>query len=622
MKLSEKKYIEIYKQNKKFTKNNEPTNEDRYDSKLERDYKEYIKRSAVAVDRDRILFSSAFRRLEHKAQVYSNEKGDHCRTRLTHSLEVVQISRSLAKNLGLNEELTEAIALGHDIGHTPFGHEGEYVLDSIMRGENDLGNNIRPDFKKGFDFKGFKHNFFSLEILDSIENRYSKSQGLNFTWQVLEGILKHTSIQKENKEKNVIKKWDLYRFLKNSDNLVLKEAIKRNFDDSVTLEGQIVAISDEIAQRQHDLDDGLRDSSLKLDIEGIIEQMKIDDIIKDAKNYQAKNLLKDFYNKLKQISENTDEHLRKKELTSGLVNYFIEDVTLTSLKNLNKLYEYTDTLKSTDKQIITKKLICFSEKCGEKVDANIKNFINSQIINSFNVSRFDGKSEFIIKQLFKAYYSNPRQMPINMLEKLIIYIEKNCKNFELEKENKMAYESLYDINLQTSSVEEFKIFLDVLKLENLSIIMTNKNIPKEIRKDYLSNILHQLIKYKYHENVNNSYIDSSFKDKNFKKLTKSMQNSYRIEGVVLEDLKKNVKMIKMENIKPILNEKKENISEWLFNKFDTVLKNKDIDNMNNEELFYRCLLENHYAFLKIISEYIAKMSDNFAKKEFEKIYMS
>lgn len=607
---------EIFKQNKKFMEKNKPTNKDRYNPSLERKYKKYIRRSETAVDRDRILFSSAFRRLEHKAQVYSNEKGDHYRTRLTHSLEVMQISRSLAKNLGLNEELAEAIALGHDIGHTPFGHEGEYVLDSIMRGENDLGNKIRPDFKKGFNFGGFKHNFFSLEILDSIENRYSEPQGLNLTWQVLEGILKHTKIQKGDK------KWDLDRFLINGDKDTLKETIKKNSESSVTLEGQIVAIADEIAQRQHDLDDGLRDNNLKLNIKGIIKQIKMEEIINNAEDSDEKDILKELRDNLKEISNLEDEKLMKKQLSSSLVNYFIEDITLNSLKNLSSLDKNIDDLENSDKQIVTKKLICCSKNCGEGIDKNIDKFINKRIINSYNVSRFDGKSKYIIKQLFKAYYSNPRQIPPVMLEKLIKKVEENCENFKLGKENKKAYDYLYDINLETVSPEKFKSYLDVLKLENLSTFMSNKNIPQGIKKDYLSNLFYQLLGYVHVTSAHADYTKIHLKNNDVNDVFKIMKNDLGINDFELSELENYINKIKEQNTGHIFKEIEENISEWLFNKFKDVLSNEDIATMNNEELFYRCLLENHYAFLKTISEYIAKMSDNFAKKEFKKLYMS
>jgi dGTPase len=136
-----------------------------------------IERSEFTKDRDRILFSRPFRRLQHKAQVFSNETGDHYRTRLTHTLEVSQIARSLARYLDANEDLVEAIALGHDIGHTPFGHQGERVLDEVMSGEDKLGL-----IKYPLNFGGFKHNFNGLRVLDVVQSKFEDYEGLNLSW--------------------------------------------------------------------------------------------------------------------------------------------------------------------------------------------------------------------------------------------------------------------------------------------------------------------------------------------------------------------------------------------------------------------------------------------------------
>lgn len=159
----------------------------------------YIDRNEFSRDRDRILYTNAFRRLQHKAQVYSNKKGDHYRTRLTHTLEVNQIAKSISKNLGLNIDLTESIALGHDIGHTPFGHAGEEVLDNIMKGKDDLGGKLEYTI----DYGGFKHNMNSIKILEILEEKNGE-KGLNLTWQTLDGILKHTSIKNPIKVNNGI----------------------------------------------------------------------------------------------------------------------------------------------------------------------------------------------------------------------------------------------------------------------------------------------------------------------------------------------------------------------------------------------------------------------------------
>jgi dGTPase len=181
-------------------------------------------------------------------------------------LEVLQIARNISRYLGLNEDLTEAIALGHDIGHTPFGHEGERVLDQILSGKAEY-----KELKYEINYTGFKHNFNSLKVLDEIEKKYDNESGLNLTWQVLEGILKHTRIKRNNEL------WcDIDRFLLNLSNSKFNIKFENllNYEYSVTLEGQVVAIADEIAQRQHDLDDGMRDSGLGLNYDDIFKEVK------------------------------------------------------------------------------------------------------------------------------------------------------------------------------------------------------------------------------------------------------------------------------------------------------------------------------------------------------------
>lgn len=177
-------------------------------------FNEYMNRNEFSRDRDRILFSKAFRRLQHKGQVYSFEEGDHFRTRLTHTLEVTQIARALSNALEVNVDLTEAISLGHDIGHTPFGHQGERTLDEIMRGSYFSERKITAPI----DFGGFKHNYNSVRILCSVEKTDEKEDGLNLTWQVLEGIFKHTKIHRNKQEiSEDYGDWDIKRFLDNSE---------------------------------------------------------------------------------------------------------------------------------------------------------------------------------------------------------------------------------------------------------------------------------------------------------------------------------------------------------------------------------------------------------------------
>jgi dGTPase len=185
-------------------------------------------RSEFARDRDRIIHSTAFRRLEYKTQVFVNHEGDLFRTRLTHSIEVAQIARSIARALGLNEELVEAIALAHDLGHTPFGHAGQEVLDECMR-----------------DFGGFEHNLQSLRIVDRLEERYAAFDGLNLMYETREGILKHCPKEAGPGLADLVRRF--------SENL------------RPSLEAQICNLADEIAYNNHDIDDGLRSRLLSID---------------------------------------------------------------------------------------------------------------------------------------------------------------------------------------------------------------------------------------------------------------------------------------------------------------------------------------------------------------------
>ena len=200
------------------------------------------KRDDFQRDRDRIMHSRAFRRMMHKTQIFNANMGDHYRNRLTHTLEVSQIARSIGKALKLNDELIEAIALGHDLGHTPFGHVGERTLHEIL-----MNGSISKETQI---HQGFKHNFQSLRIVDELESRCSLYHGLNLTLAVREGILKHTSV----KEKNSL--------------IVFPDGDFQNMNlenPSFTFEGQVVALADEIAQCTHDIEDGVRSKILSFD---------------------------------------------------------------------------------------------------------------------------------------------------------------------------------------------------------------------------------------------------------------------------------------------------------------------------------------------------------------------
>lgn len=525
----------------------------------------FLIRSEFSRDRDKILFSKAFRRLEHKSQVYSHEKGDHFRTRLTHTLEVVQIARSLAKNLRLNEDLTETIALGHDIGHTPFGHIGESVLNEIMSGRDNLGDKIH--FK--MDFDGFKHNFYGLKILDLIERKYESQKGLNMTWQVLEGILKHTKIKKKGES------WKIDRFMNDSQNKPLLKNLMKIEEDgrtfSVTLEGQIVDVADEIAQRQHDLDDGLRDKDLRLDYNEIVEHLcsfidetKSEISDKETTSFQIK-LLQTLKNNIKLRRSSNNKNYKWNTLIRDVIDYFIRDVTLNSINNIHQ-NDFKGLELFDDKKIVTKRLICLSE-AGQKIDEKIENYIKYKILNSYNVNRSDGKAIFIVRRLFKAYYENPRQMPKYRLKMLSSLIKKNSHNIykiKFKKEEQTEeIKYLQDINFNSSDPKFIERLINLMKLDNLDLEIRNIEHP--------------------------SHLTHLFKSNPSK-----------------EDFDKTIECIDKVNKLSIIEIKKLDPKK---NKID-------------ELFFIKCLLENHYAYLSVICDYIAGMTDNFANNEFKQLYMT
>ncbi|HEX9652730.1 MAG TPA: dNTP triphosphohydrolase, partial [bacterium] len=258
---------------------------------------EHRYRTAFQRDRDRIIHSRAFRRLKHKRQVFLTSESDHYRTRITHTLEVSQISRTMARALGLNEDLTEAIALGHDIGHTPFGHLGEVILHEIMSGDKKIAS---AEF--GHNFGGFKHNYQSVRVVDFIERKYH-FRGLNLTAPVREGILKHT------------------RLLRGRFNYPDFHYQGLNFDQDMAsnLEGQVVAICDEIAQRTHDLEDGMR---AKLVETSRVRQLRIVQMIEEKL-------------KIPDSTEN-DRMLYPGLLIRGLINLLVDDVIQNSLNRVKE----------------------------------------------------------------------------------------------------------------------------------------------------------------------------------------------------------------------------------------------------------------------------------------------
>lgn len=342
-------------------------------------------------DYDRIIYSKSFRRMADKTQVFSSSKGDYYRTRMTHTMIVCQIARSICDTLKLNSALTEAIALGHDLGHTPFGHVGERTLN-----------------KKCEDIGGFKHNYHGIRVASKLENQYIGIEGLDLSYQVLEGIFKHTRMKEGV---------DVEEFVSNEivNNLYI------DFEFSTTLEGQIVAIADEIAQRSHDIDDAFISNLLtKKEFLKYIKLNKFDELNGLIKKFESEFNSAD---KLLMIDEN---ELFSAQISSIIVEYFIEDVIEKSKINIeNYISEHEEDFKKT--HIVKEQLIDFSLK-GNDICKSLEKILKNKILNSSEVSLSDENSEKIINSLFDIYYKNP--LLLHKGTKYMIYLEfiKNLKS--------------------------------------------------------------------------------------------------------------------------------------------------------------------------------------------------
>ena len=318
--------------------------------------KENSIRSPYQRDRDRIIHSSSFRRLKHKTQVFVNTEGDHYRTRLTHSMEVSQISRTLARFLGLNEDLCETLSLSHDLGHTPFGHAGEEVLNQCMKRHG-----------------GFNHNIQTLRIVTLLENKYYKFLGLNLTIETLDGLIKHNG---------PVKNLNLY-------NAILKKNLFKNkivFHAFPSLEAQVAAISDDIAYNNHDLEDGLRAGLFTIEKFNSIPFVSklINKHVNNTKNYRREIIIN--------------------QIVRELINVMVVDVINTTNRNLKKYNP--QSIKDIYKQ--DHLIVDFSDKI-KKVDMQIKDFLRHNMYNHKKVIINTNKGKRIIKVLFNYLSKNPKK---------------------------------------------------------------------------------------------------------------------------------------------------------------------------------------------------------------------
>lgn len=301
-------------------------------------------------DRDRIIHCSAFRRLEYKTQVFVNHEGDMFRTRLTHSIEVSQIARSIARVLGCHEDLAETISLAHDLGHTPFGHAGQDALNHCMK-----------------KYGGFEHNIQSLRIVDSLEKRYADFDGLNLMYESKEGILKHCSI-KNAKKIGILGE----RFIK---------------QQQPSLEAQIVNIADEIAYINHDIDDGFRSGLLSIDAL--------------MSNYLFKSCAEDLWTKKSEINQ----EIFINEVVRRMINRMVSDLIASSQKIIK---QYNPT--SLEDVRAMPSLISFSQELLQH-KLEIKHYLRKALYEHDKVLAMTDKAKNIINRLFDYFMDDPAQIP-------------------------------------------------------------------------------------------------------------------------------------------------------------------------------------------------------------------
>jgi dGTPase len=307
-------------------------------------------RSNFQRDRDRIVHSTAFRRLEYKTQVFVNHEGDLFRTRLTHSLEVAQIARSLARALRVNEDLVEAVALAHDLGHTPFGHAGQDALHDCMR-----------------PYGGFEHNLQSLRVVDDLEERYGAFDGLNLCFETREGILKHCSPDNARRLGAVGERFLLRR--------------------QPSLEAQIANLADEIAYNNHDIDDGLRS--------GLLALAQLDQVPLFARHAQAVR------DEFPQIGERRMIH----ETIRRTINALAVDLIGESERRI------AEAAPATIEDVrLAPPLVAFSEAVRAEADA-LKQFLRDHLYRHYQVMRMTEKARRVVRDLFDAFLNEPRLLP-------------------------------------------------------------------------------------------------------------------------------------------------------------------------------------------------------------------
>ena len=331
-------------------------------------------RSPFRRDCDRVIHSTAFRRLKHKTQVFVFHEGDHYRTRLTHSLEVAQIARALARQLGLDEDLTETLALAHDLGHPPFGHAGERALDACLQAHG-----------------GFDHNAQTLRVVTSLEHRYPEFDGLNLTWEALEGIVKHNGPLTERGGAALGRYRDHGIPVGISDYMATYDLELWSF---ASLEAQVAAIADDIAYDAHDIDDGLRADLFTVDDLKVMP-LTAEMIAEIARHYPG-----------------LDDVRRGAELVRELISYLIGAVVTEARRRL----DFARPTSVEDVRNLGDVLITFPAAAAQ-AEAEIKAFLKGRMYRHPRVMRVMGEAEQILFDLFARYQQSPGDLPAEWLSR-------------------------------------------------------------------------------------------------------------------------------------------------------------------------------------------------------------
>ena len=307
-------------------------------------------------DRDRIIHSASFRRLKHKTQVFVNTEGDHYRTRITHSIEVAQIARSIAKYLQLNDDLAETLSLAHDLGHTPFGHAGEEALNNCM-----------------IDHGGFDHNLQTLRIVMFLEEKYLKFRGLNLTLETLDGLLKHNG--------------PIFNTIKIEEIIGLNSLKKKIiFKKSPSLEAQISSISDDIAYNNHDIQDGIK-----------AKLFNLNDLIEI-------NFFEEIYSSHKKNIKNNNNNILIYQIIRDSIDLMVKDLIKNTIKNLKKnRIQNIDNVYNSPNQIV-----CFSNKF-KNIEKEIRLFLKQKMYNNKNVLIKNNNGKKIVKKLYFLMSRNPNK---------------------------------------------------------------------------------------------------------------------------------------------------------------------------------------------------------------------